>query len=142
MTARVTFRPHHFLCALGFQGKGYSDRFTANMAGIVAQLSGPDGDAVEIEVTFQADHICAPCPHRQGKGCEKSAAITALDLRHATALGLRNGDRLTWGDAQARIVDRVPEGALERLCTGCQWRALGLCDRALSELHARVSKRA
>lgn len=137
MSARVQFRPHHFLCALGFQGKGYSDTFTANMARIVDRLRAPDGDVVEIEVTHQADHICAPCPHRRGTGCDKSAKITALDARHATALGLRDGDRLTWGDAQARIVDRVPEGALAQLCAGCQWHALGLCERALSALHAR-----
>lgn len=133
----VRFRPHHFLCALGFQGKGYSDTFTANMAGIVDRLRAPGSDGVEIEVTFQADHICAPCPHRRGTGCEKSAKIVAIDARHAAALRLRDGDRLTWREAQARIVDRVPEGALERLCAGCQWHALGLCERALSDLHAR-----
>lgn len=137
MSARVTFRPHHFLCALGFQGKGYSDAFTANMAGIVDQLRGPGGDAVEIDVTFQADHICAPCPHRRGTGCENAGKIAALDARHAAALGLRDGDRLTWGEAQARIIARVPEGALAKLCAGCQWLELGLCEQALSDLHAR-----
>ena len=135
MSARVTFRPHHFLCALGFQGKGYSDRFTANMAGIVAQLRGPGGDAVEIDVTFQADHICAPCPHRRGSGCAKSEQISTLDTRHAAALELRDGDCLSWGDAQARIRAQVPPGALAGLCAGCQWLELGLCEAGLRDLH-------
>lgn len=138
MTGPVRFRPHHFLCALGFQGKGYSDGFTANMAAIVDQLRAPGGNLTEIEVTHQADHICTPCPHRRGLGCEKSAKIAALDTRHAAALGLRDGMRLTWGDAQDRIICNVPEGALEQLCAGCQWHALGLCERALSDLHDRA----
>lgn len=138
MTAPVTFRPHHFLCALGFQGKGYSDAFTANMAGIVARLRAPGGDLVEIKVTFQADHICAPCPHRRGAGCEKARKIAALDDRHATALGLVDGTHLTWGAAQERIIRNVPEGALAQLCAGCQWLELGLCEGALSDLHSRA----
>lgn len=138
MTAPVTFRPHHFLCALGFQGKGYSDEFTANMAGIVARLRAPGGEGVEIEVTFQADHICAPCPHRRGVGCEKARKIAELDCRHAAALGLRDGTRLTWGAAQDRIIRNVPEGTLAQLCAGCQWLTLGLCERALSDLHKKA----
>lgn len=136
MTPALTFRPHHFLCALGFQGRGYSDRFTDNMAGIVDQLRGPNGDRTVLHVTFQADRICAPCPHRRGSGCEKSFRITALDERHAAALSLTDGQALTWAEAKARIVSHVPPGALHDLCQGCQWLALGLCETALSQLHA------
>ena len=138
MNKPVRFRPHHFLCALGFQGKGYSADFTVNMAAIVDRLKAPGGDLVEIEVTHQADHICTPCPHRRGTGCEKSAKIAALDARHSAALGLDDGMRLTWGTAQDRIVKNVSEGALEKLCAGCQWHGLDLCERALSALHKRV----
>lgn len=137
MSASVTFRPHHFLCALGFQGKGYSDSFTANMAGIVDQLRAPGGGAVEIKVTDQADSICAPCPHKRGESCAKADKIAALDARHAWALSLADGDCLTWADAQARIVAQVPPGPLAQLCAGCQWLELGLCEAALSELHTR-----
>ena len=46
MTTPVRFRPHQFLCSLGFEGKDYSDAFTANMTAIVLdQLRGPGGDA-------------------------------------------------------------------------------------------------
>ncbi|TQM92778.1 DUF1284 domain-containing protein [Roseinatronobacter monicus] len=135
MSASVTFRPHHFLCALGFAGKGYSDDFTANMAAIVDRLRAPGGGAVQIEVTYQADSICAPCPHKRGQSCEKAAKIAALDTHHAQALSLADGDCLTWADAQARIVAHVPPGSLAQLCSGCQWLELGLCEAALSELH-------
>ena len=135
MSESVTFRPHHFLCALGFQGKGYSDEFTANMAGIVNRLRGPHGAGMEIEVTFQADHVCAPCPLRRGQTCEHGAKIAGLDNRHAQALGLSDGARLTWGAARARIREAVPPGALQTLCAGCGWLEAGLCESALRALH-------
>ena len=136
MSPPIQFRPHHFLCALGFQGKGYSNRFTVNMAEIVNRLRAPSGDELEIAVTFEADHICAPCPHRRGAGCAKAEKIHALDARHAQALGLADGARLSWGEAQQRIRAQVPPGALATLCDGCQWLELGLCETALAALHA------
>lgn len=131
----IRFRPHHFLCALGFQGKGYSEDFTSNMTGIVDRLRGPGGGDVVLQVTMQADAICGPCPHKRGSGCEKSAKITALDNRHAAALALSDGDCLTWDDAQARIRAHVAPGDLQTLCAGCAWLELGLCEDALARLH-------
>ena len=134
----VTFRPHHFLCSLGFQGKGYSDDFTANMSGIVVdRLRAPGGDDTVIEVTGATDDICAPCPKRRDTLCTEQDKIAALDRRHARALGLFVGSTLTWGDAKRRIVKRVPPGSLATLCAGCQWLELGLCEKALSELHVK-----
>lgn len=137
MTDRpLRFRPHHFLCSLGFQGKGYSEEFTANMARIVMDgLRMPGGDATPIEVVGAADDICAPCPKRDGNLCALQKRVALLDQRHARALGLFSGDRLSWGEARRRIVRRVPPGALGQLCKGCQWLQLGLCETALADLH-------
>ncbi|MBN2759138.1 MAG: DUF1284 domain-containing protein [Rhodobacteraceae bacterium] len=132
----IRFRPHHFLCALGFQGKGYSDKFTANMAEIVDRLRGPGGENVMLHVTHQADAICGPCPHKRGVGCVKDTQITGLDNRHATILGLSDGECLTWNEAQARIRAQVMPGDLTSLCAGCAWLDLGLCEDALARLHA------
>ncbi len=133
----VTFRPHHFLCALGFQGKGYSDDFTANMVAIVMdRLRVPGGDDVVIETTGHTDDICGPCPKRRGRLCTNQPAIAKLDRAHAAALKLKPFERLTWGDAQERILDNVPPGSLSTLCEGCQWLELGLCEDALARLHA------
>lgn len=132
----IRFRPHHFLCALGYRGEGYSDRFTRNMDRLVRlRLRAPGGDAQDIEVVDTADAICAPCPHRRGRMCESEDRITALDARHAKALGLRPGDRLSWGEAQERIRKRVAPGDLSHVCAGCQWLQYGLCEDALKKLH-------
>ncbi len=138
MSEPIRFRPHHFLCAVGFVGKGYSSEFTANMTEIViGRLRAPEGGAEVLEVTPEADAICAPCPSRRGTGCESAARIATLDRAHAKALGLAPGDRLTWAEAQARIVAQVQPGDLSRICKGCQWLPFGLCETALSALHAK-----
>ncbi len=135
----IRFRPHHFLCSLGFQGKGYSESFAANMTAIVmGRLRAPGGDATAIEVTGAADDICAPCPKRQGAGCESQGRIDRLDRTHAAALGLAPGDRLSWGEAKGRIRAAVPAGSLKQLCAGCEWEPLGLCEAALARLHAET----
>ena len=86
-TPTVQFRPHHFLCALGFQGKGYSDDFTANMVQIVDEtLRAPGGDDQQIEIVRNTDDICAPCPKRRGLRCSNQDGIEKLDKAHLRAL--------------------------------------------------------
>lgn len=135
MTAQIRFRPHHFLCSLGFEGKGYSDAFTANMTAVVmGRLRAPGGEDQIIEVASAADDLCAPCPKRRGQLCTKQAKIDALDAAHARALNIKPGDRLTWGQALTRIQAHIQPGDLTTLCKGCSWRAFGMCEAAVSRL--------
>ena len=136
MSGPVRYRPHHFLCSLGFEGKGYSPEFTANMAAIVmGRVRAPQGDATVIEVADGFDDICAPCPRNAGSACTHQPKIDRLDAAHAAALGLSPGDRLAWGEAKARIRAAVPPGSLATLCAGCEWEPWGMCDAALTRLH-------
>ena len=138
MRPPLRYRPHHFLCSLGFRGKGYSDAFTTNMSAVVHGLRAPGGDRTVIEIVGDADAICAPCPRRRGTGCEVDPRIARLDAAHSRALGLAPGERITWGAALERIVERVAPGELSRLCAGCQWLDAGYCEAALSDLHAET----
>ena len=97
-------------------------------------LRGEGGDATEIEVTNGLDVICAPCPKRRGSLCSGELKIRALDNRHARALGLRNGDVLTWGAAQKRIKARVTPDTLDSICKGCRWLPMGMCKSAVARL--------
>ena len=133
--AMITFRPHHFLCSLGYQGKGYDDAFTANMDQVVAEgLHQDGGDDTLIRVVRQADVICALCPYRRGTGCVSQEKIDGLDARHAERLNLTEGDVLSWGDAKTRIAETVKSGDLSDLCQGCQWLESGVCEDALARL--------
>ncbi|MCC7443119.1 MAG: DUF1284 domain-containing protein [Bdellovibrionales bacterium] len=134
----IRFRPHHFLCALGFRGKGYSPEFVAGFQAVVDRLRGPGGDAERIEVTGATDTICEPCPHRRGTLCETEGKIRALDGAHARVLGLRGGDRLTWGEAKRRIAENFTVEAHRRACAACSWQVMGLCEEALVDLRREL----
>lgn len=132
----LRFRPHHFLCALGFRGKGYSDAFVRQMQAIVDRLRGPGGDEVEIEAVGATDAICAPCPNRRGALCETEDRIRRIDAAHAEVLGIAPGQVLTWGEAKERLATRFSIEAHHRACEGCSWRDLRLCEAALVELRS------
>ncbi|MEJ6391753.1 DUF1284 domain-containing protein [Gymnodinialimonas sp. 2305UL16-5] len=131
----LRFRPHHVLCSLGFEGHGYSDSFTANMEAIVmGRLRADGGMDQPLEITSEADAICAPCPRRRGTGCESQARIEALDDAHGQALGLAPGDQLSWGEALDRVRTNITPDTLEEICAGCQWLPMGLCKSAVARL--------
>lgn len=125
----IFLRPHHVLCAIGWQGRGYSPAFTENMNQIVLGQLRADPQ-MPVCITFEADSICAPCPHRRGTGCASGDKIAGLDARHASALNLRHGQEMTWAEAEARALALEPDD-LDQICAGCDWLAFGLCKSAL-----------
>lgn len=132
----LEFRPHHFLCTLGFEGKGYSDEFVKNFSDIASTLrdTGACGDEIPIRVVGGTDRICAPCPNREGDFCSTETKIASLDRAHAKVLELRTGDTLTWGEAKRRIMDKMTPEKFHQACAPCSWRSLGVCERALLRL--------
>jgi hypothetical protein len=128
----IQFRPHHFLCTLCFQGKGYSPKFIRNYENIVKQLNTSDGDELLIEVTEHTDSICAPCPHKREILCESQAKIERLDKAHAAALDIKAGDKLTWPQAKQRIAQQMTIEKFHQICEPCNWKSLGLCEGALT----------
>jgi hypothetical protein len=133
MTLRL--RPHHVLCALGFDGHGYAPVFTANLNRIVhGQLRAPGGEDLLVRITGDADAICAPCPKRIGLGCQAQTVIDALDRRHGEALGLAPGDKLRWGQCLDKVRARVGPEDLDHLCSGCSWLGAGICKAAVARL--------
>ncbi|MBS1962746.1 MAG: DUF1284 domain-containing protein [Bdellovibrionales bacterium] len=136
----IRFRPHHFLCTIGFEGKGYSEAFVENYARLARELrESKGGDALEIEVTARTDSICEPCPNRRGNLCETEAKIRSLDDAHAAALGIRPGDRLSWGEAKAKIRERITVETMRTICAPCAWLKAGMCERALTKLKSEGS---
>lgn len=130
----IKFRPHHFLCTVGFQGMGYSPEFIDNFQQIVDLLKGEGGDTVEIQVVNQTDDICAPCPEKRGKNCTSQLKIDRLDQAHAQVLNLSPGYKLTWGEAKKRIKESITVEVHHKICEPCPWRELGVCEKALKKL--------
>jgi uncharacterized protein len=129
----VKFRPHHFLCALCFQGRGYSPAFIANFQTIMDALNAPDGDLTRINVINETDSICNPCPNRIGKTCTSEANIAILDDAHAAALQIQAGDHLTWGEAKKLIAEKITLDKFHHICATCSWKKLGICESILKK---------
>jgi uncharacterized protein len=129
----ITFRPHHFLCTLCFQGKGYSAHFVANYKKIVQQLRNENGYDTPIKVVRETDSICTACPHSRGTKCNTEETIVPLDDAHAEALGLKEGDVLSWGEAKELIRENIDLSKFKTICATCSWQSLGICEIALSK---------
>jgi hypothetical protein len=136
----LEFRPHHFLCTVGFQGKGYSPEFVANYTGIADRLRGPGGDLIPIRVTEVTDSICGPCPSKRGDLCETQSKIDRLDQAHAEVLGIRGGDEMTWGEAKLKIAEKFTLEKFHESCEPCSWKTMGVCEAALIDLKKGESK--
>ena len=127
-----TFRPHHFLCALCFQGKGYTAGFINNFQTIMDALNSETGDHTPIDIVDHTDSICSPCPHRSELTCDSEAHINALDYAHAKTLNIQSGDTLTWGEAKNRIKENMSLEKFHTICETCNWKKLGICENALT----------
>ena len=128
------------MCALGFQGKGYSPNFVKNLTEIVNTLKGINGDGTQILITDQADSICRACPLKVGQGCQTQSIVDHLDEGYSKVLGLKPGDRITWGEAKKRIKQRVSLTLFDEICQDCSWQSLGYCKAALITLKQETLK--
>ncbi len=128
----IAFRPHHFLCTLGFQGKGYSSSFVNNFANIVQELK--NNENTHIHVISSGDSICRACPSLSSRGCEEEAKVQALDHRHTQVLGFKPGDQITWAEAKQTIKENMTLNAFHAVCEGCEWKPQGMCEKALRAL--------
>jgi len=123
----ISFRPHHFLCAFCFQGKGYSPEFIKNFLAIMENLT----DETLIEVVAHTDSICSPCPHRREKSCTSQEKILRLDHAHAKVLGIASGEQITWGEAKQRIYQQMTLEKFHQACAPCDWKGLGICEEKI-----------
>ncbi len=130
----VSFRPHHFLCTLGFQGEGYSDTFVKNFSKIANDLhSDLHGDYL-IQVTEVSDSICEPCPSRRLDVCLNEEKVRKLDEAHQNILKIIPGDSLTWQEAKERIRTNMTLEKFHETCSPCSWKNHGFCERELKRL--------
>ncbi len=132
----IKLRPHHLLCAVGFQGKGYSPNFVRNFKKIMAELNGENGDAIMIEIVGRTDDVCAPCPHKRDALCVTQDKISQLDNAHTKVLQITPGQQFTWGEAKKLIKEKMTLANFHQACDGCSWKEYGVCEEALKKLHS------
>lgn len=129
----IKFRAHHFLCTLGFQGKGYSAPFIENYQKIVDKLR--DNPRTPIKITKELDSICGVCLHQtKDKLCDRQLFIEKLDNAHQQILDLKENQIIEWASAKEAIKSRMTIENFHAACEGCEWKAYGICEAALRTL--------
>ena len=128
----LQFRPHHFMCTLAFQGKGYSNFFIKNYQKIADQLN-TDPNCL-IQVIQKTDDVCKACPHQIKKSlCTKQSFVENLDKAHQKILGFQENQSISWKDAKETIKTRMTVQKFHVVCAGCEWKAYGICEEALKK---------
>lgn len=130
----IELRPHHFLCTIAYEGKGYSKAFVKNYDRIAAKLKeSPD---TKVRVSFGLDMICSHCPHKNVSlhNCRDQQTIDKIDYAHASILGLHEGEILSFKEAKKKIKKHMSVELFQKACKPCEWQKFGMCERALREL--------
>ena len=119
----MKIRPHHGMCLAFFEGKGYSDGFTAHMAQVRRRLLREDP---EVCLCPETDEICSRCPNNESGLCSAGEKVDRYDRSVLKQCGLAPGRRIRWS-AFSRLVDEriLSPGRRETICGDCQWN--GLC---------------
>ncbi len=113
----IRLRPHHGMCLLNFEGRGYSPEFTEKMTAVSGLLKREPETAVS--VSEGADDLCSVCPNCSGGRCT-SEKPAVFDRRVSEAAGVRPGDVLSWKEFSGKTKE-LNRTSLREICAGCQW---------------------
>lgn len=133
----LVLRFHHLLCIPLFEGRGYSDNFSLNMAKIKQRLESSKENskqsAVE-KITFicDFDSVCENCPNKSEKGCllneEDREKIEDKDRYIAQLLGEKSGYFADYFTALNLARDKIDSNEFIKICGQCRWYKAGVCS--------------
>ena len=117
---KLTIRGHHLLCLKGFQGYGYDESFTKNMAEINKIRKNK---STTISLTNTPDDICSCCPNLKDGLCKNKSEnkkIVQMDnevLKHADSNFEYNSVELF------KKIDEIFNDckSISRICLNCIW---------------------
>ncbi len=122
----ILLRPHHGLCLVFFEGKGYSETFVEHMQEVRDILS--PGSARSVRLTLGVDEICAACPHNINGICEHNERALRYDRGVLALCGLGEGV-IDFAGFEELITKRILIPGLQRhICGGCRW--INICAGA------------
>lgn len=125
----LLLRFHHLLCLPLFEGKGYSDSFSLNMARIKEKAEGTDE---ELRFICDFDSICEGCPNKGEGDCllneEGKEKIGDKDRYIANLLELKTGFSAGYKAALKIMTDKLDKKEFEKICGECRWYKAGVCS--------------
>lgn len=115
-------RPHHLLCLHFFEGKGYSDEFTANMTSVKSALEQLDP---RIELVRGGDIICGSCSNNINGVCSSDEKVSRYDEAVLSLCGIDTECELSFSRLQSIVLEKIiyPH-RLEEVCKDCQWSCI------------------
>jgi hypothetical protein len=118
----LRIRAHHLLCMQGFQGLGYNEEFTKNMAWITDKILNEP--FFLLEIITEADSICQHCPHLVQDKCDQehpSGKIKSMDIQVLKNLKIKPGTLISSQEALSRTRN-IPPAMVKKICGNCLWR--------------------
>ncbi len=111
-------RPHHGMCLAYFEGKGYSEGFSAHMQEML-ELFEKD---VPVFLTVAADEICSACPDNEAGCCKSAAQVAEYDRDVLKLCDLKEGMEINFSDF-VQIVQKqiLSAGRRAEICRECRW---------------------
>lgn len=120
------FRPHHGLCIMFFEGKGYNEKFIKNMYEVIKIFK--NRPTTEIILNSSNDIICSACPLK-GTNCVEESLLN-IDNTILSMCNLKNGEKVKFCDFKELICKNVISlENLENICNECRW--IAICKKNL-----------
>lgn len=117
----ISIRAHHGMCFAFFQGKGYSNGFTAHMTEVQMQLA----QNPMVEVINSGDLVCEKCPNFSGHICDTPKKVQRYDDQVLSLCALTPGTQLPWMEFSQLVQENILRpGKREEICGDCQWSSL------------------
>lgn len=128
----LVLRFHHLLCLPLFEGKGYSDKFSANMAGIKQFAENPENSKEEITFICNFDSVCENCPNKSETGCllngDDKDGIEDKDRYIAELLNVKDGFSTNYKSALKLAEENIHYDEFIKICGECRWYKAGICS--------------
>lgn len=113
-------RPHHGMCFQFYEGKGYSEDFTDHMGRIIREMEREP--SLEIELLSKPDAVCENCPNNRSGSCATGEKSDRYDRMVLEYCGLKEGQRIAYGEFVALVKEKVIEAGVRReICGDCCW---------------------
>lgn len=135
MEYQYKVRAHHGMCIAFFQGKGYSNEFTAHMSEMIQKLE----NNAAIRISTQTDDICTKCPNNRHGICETASKVREYDRQVLEQCGLSDGMVMPYSDFKRAVYQNILfPGKREEICGNCQWSELCHFERKGQENESNI----
>jgi len=119
----LRLRHHHLLCTRTFGGRGYDQRFVANMEEVVSNLRCSD-DLI-VTVGMSCDDICSQCPNAVRGLCKDHVSVLEKDRSAALFLDLPERGSFSAGPLLRGVEERLRGlDDIRLVCGECEWAEL------------------